>query len=513
MNYLLLLIYNNYIYFLISNYIIYTMTKKLQKVIAGYLLILCPVVNQSCNNTSSQAGKDFDVVILHGRVIDPESNLDAIRNIGIREGSVQLITTKEIKGRTSIEAQGLVVAPGFVDIHQHGQDHENYCYKVMDGVTTALELEMGTADVDNWYEEREGKALINHGVSVGHVPLRMEIMHDPGGFAPVSDAVCKAASDSEIQMLKSGIEKGLNRGALGVGFGLMYTPAATRWEILEMFRVAGKTKVPCYVHIRYGGLKEPNSCIAALEEVISASAISGAPLHVVHITSIGFSYTPRMLQMIKEARSRNIDVSVECYPYPATQTTIESAVYDEGWQESFGITYEDLQWVETGERLNAESFARYRKTGGMVIAHSIPEDVVRSTVADSIVIIASDGMLSGGKGHPRGSGTFARVLGKYVREEKLLSLPEGLRKITLMPAQRLEGIAPSFKNKGRIRVRADADITIFDPEQINDEATYEEPAKYSKGIQYVLVNGVAVVKNGRLQEGTFPGKAVRGALR
>jgi dihydroorotase len=383
----------------------------------------------------------------------------------------------------------------------------------MDGVTTALELEMGTADVNRWYSEREGKAFINYGVSIGHVPLRMKIMHDPGGFAPVSDAVYRIASDSEIVMLKEGIENGLNQGALGVGLGLMYTPAATRWEVLEMFRIAGKTKAPCYVHMRYAGLKEPNSCITALEEVIAASAITGAPLHVVHITSLGFSYTPRMLQMIKEALSRGIDITVECYPYTATQTTIESAVYDEGWQESLGINYSDLQWAATGERLTAESFAKYRKSGGMVIAHSIPENVVKLTIADSIVIIASDGMLEGGKGHPRGTGTFARVLGKYVREEKLLTLSEGLHKITLMPAQRLEKIAPVMKNKGRIREGADADITIFDPEKIIDQATYDEPAKYSRGISYVLVNGTVVVNNGLLQDGVFAGKAVRGIIK
>ena len=320
-----------------------------------------------------------------------------------------------------------MVAPGFSDMHQHGQDQENYKYKVMDGVTTALELEMGTADIDAWYGERQGRALINHGVSVGHIPLRMIIMKDSGGFAPVDDAAYRAASDSEIEMLKKGIEVGLNRGALGVGFGMMYTPAASRWEILEMFRVAARKNAPCIVHMRYAGLKEPNSCITALEEVISASAITGATLHVVHITSLGFSFTPRMLQMIKEARSRGIDVTVECYPYAATQTAIETAVYDEGWQESLGITYGDLQWAETGERL--------------------------------------------------------------------------------------ETIAPAFKNKGRICVGADADITIFDPEKINDQATYEEPAKYSKGISYVLVNGTIVVNNGRLKEDVFPGKAVRGTIK
>jgi dihydroorotase len=486
---------------------------RLQNVFIGSLLVLISAANQSCNMASSTGTKDFDIVILNGRVIDPESNLDAIRNIGVREGSVQLITTKEINGRTSINADGLVVAPGFIDIHQHGQDQENYSYKVMDGVTTALELELGTSDIDRWYMERENKALINHGVSIGHIPLRMSIMHDSGDIAPVGDAAYKAASDEEIEMLKQGIKRGLERGALGVGFGMMYTPAASRWEILEMFRIAAKAKAPCIVHMRYAGQKEPNSCITALEEVISAAAITGAPLHVVHITSLGFRLTPNMLQMITEARSRGLDITVECYPYAATQTFIESAIYDEGWQEILGIDYGDLQWPATGERLNAESFARYRKTGGMVIAHSIPEEIVKSTIADSIVLIASDGTLTDGKGHPRGTGTFARFLGRYVREEKLLSLSEGLRKITLMPAQRLEGIAPIMKNKGRISVGADADITIFDPEQIIDQATYQEPAKYSKGIIYVLVNGVIVVKDSQLLDNIFPGKAVRGSVR
>ncbi|HBC78053.1 MAG TPA: D-glutamate deacylase [Bacteroidales bacterium] len=485
----------------------------LRKLPAFIILVSVAILNKQCNRNPYVTTKDYDIVILNGRVIDPESNLDAVRNIAIKEGSVHTITEKPIKGKTTINAGGLVVAPGFIDMHQHGQDKENCTYKVLDGVTTALELEMGTADVDKWYMEREGQALINYGVSVGHVPLRMEIMHDPGGFAPVGDAVKKEASDAEILVLGEGIEKGLTRGALGVGFGLMYTPAATKWEILEMFRIAGKYKVPCYVHMRYGGLKEPNNCITALEEVISASAITGAPLHVVHITSLGFSYTPRLLQMIKEANLHGIDVSAECYPYSATQTTIESAVYDEGWQESFGITYSDLQWAETGERLNAESFARYRKSGGMVIAHSIPDEVVESTVADPKVIIASDGILTEGKGHPRGTGTFARVLGKYVREEKLMSLNEGLSKITLMPAKRLEKIAPAFKKKGRICVGADADITIFDPENILDQATYEEPAKYSRGISYVIVNGNVIVRNGQLLEDIYPGKPLRGTIK
>jgi len=485
---------------------------RINRFLISILLIAGYIACQTCKQSDSASVKGYDLVILNGRVIDPETNLDAVRNIGIREGSVQIITEKAIGGKSSIDAAGLVVAPGFIDIHEHGQDQENYRYKVMDGVTTVLELEMGTSDVDGWYKERDGKTLINYGVSSGHVPLRMKIMNDPGGFAPVGDAVYKKASVEEIEMLREGIEKGLNRGALGVGFGLMYTPGASRLEILEMFRVAGRYNAPCFVHMRYGGLTEPD-CIAALQEVLAASAVSGAPLHIVHVTSLGFSLTPQLLKMIKEARSHGMDVTVECYPYTATQTTIESAVYDDGWQQKFGIDYKDLQWAETGERLTAESFARYRETGGMVIAHSIPEDVVKSTIADSIVIIASDGMLEKGKGHPRGVGTFSRVLGKYVREDKVLTLMEGLKKITLMPAGRLEGIAPGMKKKGRIQKGSDADITIFDPDWIIDKATYDDPSRFSDGIKYVIVNGYVIVKNGAVVENTFPGKPVRGLIK
>jgi len=166
---------------------------QLQKVILGSFLVLISADVKNCDKAFSSL-KDFDIVILNGRVIDPESNLDAIRNIGIKEGTVRLITGKEIKGVISINAQDLVVAPGFIDIHQHGQDQENYAYKIMDGVTTALELELGTSDVDRWYMEREGKTIINHGVSIGHIPLRMSVLHDSGDFVPVGDAAYKAAT-------------------------------------------------------------------------------------------------------------------------------------------------------------------------------------------------------------------------------------------------------------------------------------------------------------------------------
>jgi len=456
---------------------------------------------------------EYDVVILNGRVIDPESGLDAIRNIGISNGTIQAISERSLRGRTTVLATGLVVSPGFIDLHSHGQDQENYRFKAMDGVTTALELEVGTGNADQWYTEREGKALINYGASIGHIPARMAVMRDPGVFLPSGDAAHKAASASEIEEIKRRVDQGLKQGALGVGFGINYTEAASHWEILEMFRIAAKHRAPCFVHMRYAGLREPHNGIRALEEVISATAITGAPLHVVHISSIGLGATPHLLQMIAEAQARGLDVTTECYPYTATQTNIESALYDEGWKETLGADYKDLQWVATGERLTEESFGRYRKTGGSVIGHVIPEEIARIAVASPLTMIASDGLLQNGKGHPRASGSYARVLGHYVRDLKTLTLMDALRKMTVMPARRLERIAPMMKNKGRIRVGADADLTVFNPQTVIDRSTFEEPARYSEGITHVLVGGVFVVKDAKLQPDVNPGRAIRAPTR
>jgi len=255
--------------------------------------------------------------------------------------------------------------------------------------------------------------------------------------------------------------------------------------------------------MRNGGPVEPG-VIDALQEVLADAVVAGVPLHVVHITSMGLSETPLCLRMIRGAREHHVDVTTEAYPYTAGMTDIGSAVFDAGWQaHQGGITYHDLQWAATGERLTEETFNRYRKQGGMVAIHSIPEATVRFAMADPLVMIASDGILDNGKGHPRAAGTYARVLGRYVREEHALSLMEALRKMTLMPADRL-----GLPNKGRVKSGADADLTIFDPARVIDRATYENPAQYSEGIRDVLVNGVPVVKDGVLQENVAPGRGV-----
>jgi N-acyl-D-aspartate/D-glutamate deacylase len=477
------------------------------------VVLLAAAFAVSPGSGTSKGTETYDLVIANGRVMNPESGLDAVRNVGIRGGKIAAISTSSLEGKQTIDAKGLVVAPGFIDLHQHGQDPQNYQFKARDGVTTSLELEVGTEDVDRWYGEREGKTLINFGVSIGHIPVRMRVMHDPGTFLPSGDAAHRAASSEELAQIQRQLARGLRRGALAVGMGVNYTAGASHGEIVDIFRLAAEANAPVHVHLRHAGIQEPTTGLVGIEEVIAAAAATGAPLHVVHITSMGLGDTPRLISMVAGAQKQGLDVTTECYPYTAGSTNLESAIFDPGWQERQGITYKDLQWVKTGERLTAETFEKYRKEGGSVVVFSIPEEAVRTAVANPIVMIASDGSrITGPKIHPRGQGTFSRVLGHYVRGEKALDLMTALKKMTLMPAQRLEKRAPLFKDKGRIRAGADADITVFDEARIIDKATYEEPLRYSEGIQFVLVNGVAVVKDGQLVDDVFPGRAARAPI-
>jgi N-acyl-D-aspartate/D-glutamate deacylase len=454
------------------------------------------------------AAQNYDVVLQGGRVLDPESGLDGIRNVGINGKKIAALSTRPLRGKTEIDATGLVVAPGFIDLHSHGQTPENYRYKAMDGVTTALELEIGVSPVSEWYAARETKALINFGASAGHIPARMAVMKDTGDYLPRDAAMNRPATAAEQKAIAAALQKGLDEGALGLGLGLAYTPTATHEEILDLFYAMAKWKRPVFVHMRDAGTTVPG-IFESLQEVIADAAASGASLHVVHINSMAQQKTPEALRMIEGARARGLDVTTEAYPYIAGSSRLESALFDPGWQEKQHASYADLLWVATGERLTSESFERYRKQGGSVVIFQNTEAMVRIAIANPMVMIASDGRISDGKGHPRGAGTYARVLGRYVREGKVLSLMDAVRKSSLMPAQRLEAMAPEMRQKGRVRVGADADLTVFDAVHVIDKATFENPAQYSDGFRYVLVAGAFVVRDGRLQEGVLPGQPIR----
>ena len=443
----------------------------------------------------------YDRVILGGHVMDPASNLDAVRNIGLLAGRIAVITTEAIRGRDTVAASGLVVAPGFIDLHAHGQTAETYRFYALDGVTTALELELGTGDVAAWYRERSSGQRINYGVSIGHIKVRMAVMHDPGTRMPVGDGAYRAASAAEIGEIAQRIEIGLRAGAVDIGAGFPYTPAATRAELLAVFRVAARAKTPMHVHIRPG--------VAGLKEVLALANETHAPLHVVHVNSVGLAETPVLLEMIGAARARGQDVTTEAYPYDAGMTEIQSATIQDVYKSAPDARLAELEWPPTGERLNRESFERYALVGGPVVIHTNTEEMVAAAITSPLTLIASDAYWENGTGHPRTTGAFAKVLGRYVRETHALSLMDAIRKMTLMPAQRLYARVPAMKQKGRLRVGADADITIFDPATVMDRSTYREPALAPVGIQHVIVNGVSVVANGQAVEGVAPGKPVR----
>jgi len=446
----------------------------------------------------------YDRVILGGHIIDPESELDAVRNIGLLDGRIAAITTEAVRGRDTIDVHGLIVAPGFIDLHSHGTTPETYRLQSLDGVTTTLELELGTSDVDAWYRERSGGERINYGVSIGHIKVRMSVMQDPGTFMPVSDGAYRASTPALTSEIAKRIEIGLSEGAVDIGAGFPYTPAATREELLAVFRIAAKTKTPVHVHITPG--------VAGLKEALSLASETDAPLHVVHINSSALAETPVMLDMISDARAHGHDVTTEAYPYAAGMTEIQSATIQDNYKTAPDERLADLEWPRTGERLNRESFERYSRIGGPIVVQTNTEQMVAAAINNPLTIIASDAYWQDGTGHPRTTGTFSKVLGRYVREAHSLSLMEAIRKMTLMPAQRLEARVPAMRQKGRLCVGADADITIFDAARVMDRSTYREPSLSPVGIQHVIVDGVSVVANGQAVEGVAPGKPVRAPI-
>ncbi len=450
----------------------------------------------------------YDLVVAEGRVMDPESGLDAIRWIGVRDGKIAALSETPLEAPVVLEARGHVVAPGFIDLHAHGQDDANYRLFALNGVTTALEMEVGTGDVEGWYGERSEGTLIHHGVTVGHIPVRTDFYDDPGAFLPSGAAGYAVAGDEEIARIREGIRRGLEAGALGVGMGLQYTPGATRWEVLELFREAAAHRAPVFVHPRGFGVEEPGGSVESFLEVLGAAALTGAPLHIAHLNSMSLSETPRTLAMMEEAVARGLDVTTEAYPYSAGMTSIQSALLDQ-YEGAPDTLLARLQWPETGERLDRESFRRYRAQGGLVVLHLNTPEMEALAIAHPLTAIASDGGIRDGIGHPRTAGTYARVLGHYVRERGELDLMEALRKMSLIPADRLAERAPDFREKGRIRVGAHADLAIFDPATVADRSTYSDPGIPAVGFRHVLVMGTPVVRDGTVVEGVLPGRAAR----
>jgi cytosine/adenosine deaminase-related metal-dependent hydrolase len=482
-----------------------------------FLTVCCFVLLAS----SALLAQQYDLVIEGGRALDPETGLNALRNVGIRDGKIVRVSSEPLSGRRVVTASGLVVAPGFIDLHQHGQELESQRVKALDGVTTALELEIGVPDVTQFLKNKEGHSLINYGTSASHVAARAQVFGAPLAAGPtkthagIPEILPKSgpatdlhATPEQIEGIRKRLRAELDAGGLAIGMGIQYTPGATRLEVIEMFRLAAERRLPVYVHVRSAGRVEPGSAIEAIGEVIGAAAITGASLHIVHINSTCLHDSLECLSMVEGARTRGLDVTTEAYPYIAGMTALNSALFNPGWQEKLGIGYSELVLPDTGEHLTKERFDALHNssTSHSVLIYANTQEVVDQVIPHPLVMIASDGA----EGHPRNAGTYSRVLAQYVREKRSVTLMDAIRKMTLMPAQVLERSTSAAHAKGRLQEGADADIVVFDPQTIADRATYQSPMEPSVGVRYLVVGGTLVVYQGKLVPDVFPGRALTG---
>jgi N-acyl-D-aspartate/D-glutamate deacylase len=393
--------------------------------------------------------------------------------------------------------------------------------KAFDGVTTALEMEIGVADVASFLEQKDGHSLINYGTAASHAAARALVFGAPlptgviGPRAGIPEILPKSgpatnqpATTEQIEAIRERLRAQLDAGGLAIGMGIQYTPGATRLEVIDMFRLASERGVPVYTHVRSFGASEPGSDIESVSEVIGAAAISGASLHIVHINSTCLRDAIECLSLVAGARARGLDVTTEAYPYIAGMTLINSALFNPGWREKLGIEYSALQIPDTGERLTKERFEELHNSskpqGVLMFANT--QEVVDKVIPHPLVMIASDGA----EGHPRNAGTYSRVLAQYVREKGSITLMDAIRKMSLMPAQRLEKSTPAGRAKGRLQEGADADVVVFDPQTVADRATYQAPMEASTGMQFVIVGGTVLIDHGTLVPNAFPGKALVG---
>ena len=458
-----------------------------------------------CGN--AQADETYSIVLAGGRVIDPETRFDAIRNVGITGEKIVKISQQPLSGAEVIDVSGLIVAPGFIDLHSHAFTPLSQEYQVQDGVTTALELESGSYPIDAFSQPLEGRTVQNIGATAGYGSVRREVFGWPAFLT-------QTATETERVDLRRILEDGLDKGGLGVGLAVdYYSEAVNEEEIRAIFEIAADRGATIFVHMRRGVNGDPTG----LYEVLGLARETGASLHICHITHNAMVNIELFLQEIQQAREDSVDVTAELLPYTAGSVGIGAAVFGRDWRTIFNIEPQDVEWLETGERFkNIEQFEEARQTNpnGLIVHHYLREEWNRRALSEPGMIVVSDmvRMVSSDRKVAPHNGAFSRVLGRYVREQGAITLQDALSRMTILPAKRMEGASGAFKSKGRLREGMDADITVFDWDRVIDRATYQDPFQPSEGIEHVFVNGVPVVRHSAFIEGVFPGRMIYGDL-
>lgn len=445
----------------------------------------------------------FDLVINGGRVMDPESGFDGLANIGIDGDRITALSTATLVGVTAIDATGRVVSPGFVDLLSYEPNSFGVWLKLADGVTTNLAMHGVNNYAAAYFGRYENQTPIHYGGAFHHHFMR--------GF-DINVGIEDELTPGQLDELHRLTVANLRDGFAGISFSPEYSPGTTTDEMERLAAMAADKGHVCFFHVRHSDPEPPGTSLEAIDEVLAIAAKTGAAVHVEHLSSTGGTFVmAEALEKINQARADGLDVTACLYPYDFWGTFLGSSRFSLGWQERYGLDYEDLQVAGSPERLSAQSFGAALRDNKLVAAlGSIPAEEIRLALNEPWVMVASDAIPTVGRNnHPRGAGTFARTIGHYVRELGALDLMTALAKLTILPVHRVETMIPDMTRKGRLQRGADADIVIFDPVTVGDRATVEHPAEPSTGIDWVVVSGQIALADGTPDRSVLAGRGLR----